>query len=203
MKKFFSILLTAALALVSVPSCGGGGDKEASVRITADQFAACSKRIELTSSPGTLYIDFNSATAPYSFLNEEPQADGTVEKQVFGVKGEIKLGSNGTSVDALFIYTVIEDANKLPIEATLQLGLDDPVEEGDPLCDFLGIEGIAATPDDDNEDPEPDEDMNNGEGGEIKVFELVTIELKYESKTFNVTTANPMTTGVISVYPAR
>lgn len=200
MKKFFSILLTAVLALVSVPSCGGGGDKEVAMRMTAEQFKAGSKYFEFWTSAGSLFVYPESGEPPYTADSEYTDAAGNKVKQVYAVQGTVKLGLKGDIYKANFAYTVTENAEGLPIEAVLSLGLRDPIEEDDELTQFLGIQGIAQNPDDDD-----NADGGNAGGGDAgggnagPVIEMVDITINYDSKRFDVNTAE--TTGNVLVYP--
>ncbi len=194
MKKFFSVLLTAALALVTIPSCGGGGDKDASVRVTVEQFAAGSKRIELRTGNGTVFINPRSGSSPYPLDINTTDANGNGVKGKYGVGGVIKHGTTNPTHEAVFNYTVTYNAEGTAILAKLSITLTDTPDEEDPICDFLGIQGRA----DDNEQvDEPAGDPNNPNNQPVPTT-AIEIELNYDTRYFKVTDG---TEGYIYAYP--
>lgn len=199
MKKFFSIILTAALALVSVPSCCGGGDKDEAVRVTVEQFAAGSKYIELRTGNGTVFITPRIGASPYPLDINTTDADGNGVKGKYGVGGTVKHGTTNPSHDATFNYTVTYNAEGVATKANLSITLTDTPDAEDPICDFLGIEGVVDDDDNDEEDPTPTPDPDNPNAAPAPTpTTAIEIELNYDTRYFKVTDG---TEGYIYAYP--
>lgn len=200
MKKFFSILLTAALALVSVPSCGGGGDSYRG-RMTAQQFKNGSHYFRLAAKSGTLEIHPDpDLQVPGSYEDKgvisKDDTTGTYVEEVAGQGGLARVGDGGTAgalnnrVDLK--YSVICNGAGTPLEATLYLTLRNEPNGDDPITDFLDID--VPNRDDDN-DQEIDED---GEGREPT--SEVVISLFYETGTWSIAGGdNDDDTGILYV----
>ncbi|MBE6417988.1 MAG: hypothetical protein E7033_05930 [Akkermansiaceae bacterium] len=168
MKKFFSILLTAALVLVSVPSCGGGGGSNPT-RVTAPEFARGAKYIMLGNGlAGTLFIvpeknytGYKPETISYH-PNGEPQQEKTG-----AVQGSIGVGVKG-GTDCTFGYVCNYNEEGVPTDAELTISTIQSAQDKQTLVEFFN----EATPDD-------------GEQA-VDLRGVVTINIDYEAGAFTM-----------------
>lgn len=147
MKKFFSIILTAALALVSVPSCGGGGDSHPT-KITATEFARGAKYFMFANGlAGTLFV-----CPDKNFPSYDPQvtatypSGATLQETSSAVDGSIGIGAKGKT-RAIFEYVCEYDEKGVPVKAILTISTWDNSADDDTLVNFFN----EATPEDGEE----------------------------------------------------